>query len=63
MELRIKEALNRPVFYPNRRCALVNDVLMKLSSNDHLYVCGALGFGKTELLDHFVSFFLLQGKY
>lgn len=52
--LRKQKADNRPLFSPNMNCELVNDLLVALESEQHIYVYGEPGLGKTEIIDWYM---------
>lgn len=55
--LRKKKADERPLYTPNHQCELVNELLLLLENEGHVYVYGDPGLGKTEVIDWF-----LRGK-
>ncbi|CAF0865324.1 unnamed protein product [Rotaria sp. Silwood1] len=55
-ELRTEEALRRRVFEPNLNCKVTRDILGVLNDGlSHLYLVGAPGCGKTEVVDWFLK--------
>lgn len=56
--LRKKEADERRILEPNRRCQITRNILESLDDGvSHLYIVGTPGMGKTEIIDWF-----LRGK-
>lgn len=54
--LRLDLANRRSVFEPNRNCSITREILSSLSSSaSHLYITGAPGLGKTEVIDWFMK--------
>lgn len=55
-ELRRFKAMQRVVYEPNRVCKVSRDILGVLNeSMSHLYIQGAPGYGKTEIVDWFLK--------
>lgn len=52
--LRVKIANDRPLYLPNLKCSLVNDILLALERYDHCYIYGLPGLGKTEIVDWYL---------
>lgn len=54
--LRKKEADERRVFEPNRRCQITRNILEALDDGvSHLYIVGTPGIGKTEVVDWYLK--------
>lgn len=55
-ELRKQVASQRNTYQPNMNCSVTREILNVLTnSNDHLYITGAPGLGKTEVVDYFLK--------
>jgi len=53
--LRIKENEQRTKYEPNHRCLLTYQILEDLRQNKHVYIQGEPGYGKTELIDNYLT--------
>jgi hypothetical protein len=53
--LRKKKNEDRQKFEPNHRCHLSTKILLDLQQHKHIYIQGEPGYGKTEIIDHYLT--------
>jgi hypothetical protein len=54
-ELRKKQNEARKKFQPNHQCHVSSNILLALQADKHVYIQGEPGYGKTELVDYFLT--------